>query len=576
MLQQGNITPREDGSEPGAAPPPEDVQPPGTRNPGAVLHELRQAAADRRLRRRRRSTAAGCGSHDDRLGSRSARARRSRSCCPTRTGPTAALVAIDPRTGDVLAMVGGTNYHKSQFNLAVQGERQPGSSFKPFVLADRAPRRGSRRRRPSCPSRSTIVLGDKLWPCENYEDAYLGPIDLHDGDHALGQRGLRAADQLVGPKNVARMAHPLGITSQLERVPRDRARRRGRSTRSRWRARTRRSPTAAGASTASVRQPAAGDRWSSSETRKRSRQHAGRAPGRSAPNADAILDDILQRVVASRHRQRAAARRPAGRRQDRHDGELRRRLVRRLHAAARRRRLGRLPEQARADAHRVRRRARSPAARYPAQIWKAFMERALPHRERRRRESFPAPRIRTASRARVVSRDGRSSSTTASAETRSIVYFAGGPQRDGRLQAERGARCRASSAARSRARERAARAAAARGATSSTSPRSAGSGRASCSGSTRPAGALVARSVTLVARQAAARGRPELVGLRARARAQAQLAKLRLAPTIARQRRGRAARRHAEPRPGVAAAPGMTVRLVGRAPADVRRAGQRA
>ena len=50
-------------------------------------------------------------------------------------GPAAALVAIDPRDGRVLAMVGGNNYRKSQFNLAVQGERQPGSSFKPFALA---------------------------------------------------------------------------------------------------------------------------------------------------------------------------------------------------------------------------------------------------------------------------------------------------------------------------------------------------------------------------------------------------------------------------------------------------------
>ena len=50
-------------------------------------------------------------------------------------GPSAALVAIDPRNGAVKAMVGGNNYRKSQFNLAVQGVRQPGSSFKPFVLA---------------------------------------------------------------------------------------------------------------------------------------------------------------------------------------------------------------------------------------------------------------------------------------------------------------------------------------------------------------------------------------------------------------------------------------------------------
>ena len=50
-------------------------------------------------------------------------------------GPPAALVAIDPRDGRVLAMFGGANFRGSQFNLAVQGERQPGSAFKPFVLA---------------------------------------------------------------------------------------------------------------------------------------------------------------------------------------------------------------------------------------------------------------------------------------------------------------------------------------------------------------------------------------------------------------------------------------------------------
>ena len=50
-------------------------------------------------------------------------------------GPAAALVAINPRTGGVKAMFGGTNFRRSQFNLATQAERQPGSSFKPIVLA---------------------------------------------------------------------------------------------------------------------------------------------------------------------------------------------------------------------------------------------------------------------------------------------------------------------------------------------------------------------------------------------------------------------------------------------------------
>src|SRR5205085_6629736 len=54
---------------------------------------------------------------------------------PSPDGPQAALVSIDAQTGAVVAMYGGRNFHTSQFNLAVQGERQPGSSFKPFVLA---------------------------------------------------------------------------------------------------------------------------------------------------------------------------------------------------------------------------------------------------------------------------------------------------------------------------------------------------------------------------------------------------------------------------------------------------------
>jgi penicillin-binding protein 1A len=47
----------------------------------------------------------------------------------------AALVALDPKTGEVRAMVGGRDYHKSPFNRAVQAKRQPGSAFKPFVYA---------------------------------------------------------------------------------------------------------------------------------------------------------------------------------------------------------------------------------------------------------------------------------------------------------------------------------------------------------------------------------------------------------------------------------------------------------
>src|SRR5690606_30449297 len=54
----------------------------------------------------------------------------------------AALVAIDPHTGDVLAMVGGRDYGRSQFNRAVDAHRQPGSAFKPLVALTALERQG--------------------------------------------------------------------------------------------------------------------------------------------------------------------------------------------------------------------------------------------------------------------------------------------------------------------------------------------------------------------------------------------------------------------------------------------------
>ncbi|HTE63786.1 MAG TPA: transglycosylase domain-containing protein, partial [Solirubrobacteraceae bacterium] len=55
---------------------------------------------------------------------------------PSKEGPRASLVAVDNHSGEVLAMVGGDDYATRPFNLATQGQRQPGSAFKPFVLAE--------------------------------------------------------------------------------------------------------------------------------------------------------------------------------------------------------------------------------------------------------------------------------------------------------------------------------------------------------------------------------------------------------------------------------------------------------
>jgi penicillin-binding protein 1A len=130
-------------------------------------------------------------------------------------GPSAALVAVDPRNGKVLAMIGGNNYRKSQFNLAVQGERQPGSSFKPFVLAT-ALRGGISPDSEFESGPVEIPLGDKVWSVHNYENSDLGRISLATATEVSDNTVYAQLTQLVGPPAIARTARRLGITSPLK------------------------------------------------------------------------------------------------------------------------------------------------------------------------------------------------------------------------------------------------------------------------------------------------------------------------------------------------------------------------
>lgn len=105
--------------------------------------------------------------------------RRSR-----RGAAQAALVAVDPRTGDVLALVGGRWYNTSQYNRAVSARRQPGSVFKPFVYLAAFERARIERRTDLTPATvvidepTTFADGDKTWTPANYENEYDGPITL--------------------------------------------------------------------------------------------------------------------------------------------------------------------------------------------------------------------------------------------------------------------------------------------------------------------------------------------------------------------------------------------------------------
>ena len=130
------------------------------------------------------------------------------------SGPQAALVAIEPKTGKVLAMVGGSSYRESQFNLAVQGERQPGSAFKPFVLAT-ALNEGISPATHFVSHPVVIPLGDKLWQVNNYEGEYLGSIDLTSATVHSDNSVYAQLTSIVGPQYIAKMARNAGIQSKL-------------------------------------------------------------------------------------------------------------------------------------------------------------------------------------------------------------------------------------------------------------------------------------------------------------------------------------------------------------------------
>ncbi|MBM2823012.1 MAG: penicillin-binding protein, family [Thermoleophilia bacterium] len=130
-------------------------------------------------------------------------------------GPAAALVAIDPQTGAVKAMFGGRNFRESQFNLAAQAERQPGSAFKPIVLAT-AMREGISPLTEIESKKVSIDAGDRIWTVTNYDHTYLGRVSLARALVSSDNSVYAQLTDLVGPKAIVKTAHDLGIRSPLD------------------------------------------------------------------------------------------------------------------------------------------------------------------------------------------------------------------------------------------------------------------------------------------------------------------------------------------------------------------------
>jgi penicillin-binding protein 1B len=135
----------------------------------------------------------------------------------------AALVAIQPHSGEIEAMVGGRSYQGSQFNRVTQASRQPGSAFKPIVYLAGLLASG-----PGHVTPATIVDdspftweydGDRRWSPDNDGGRYRGPVTVRTAlEQSLNAATAHVA-QGVGLSAIVALAHSLGIESSLPAVP---------------------------------------------------------------------------------------------------------------------------------------------------------------------------------------------------------------------------------------------------------------------------------------------------------------------------------------------------------------------
>ncbi len=133
-----------------------------------------------------------------------------------------ALVAIDPTTGSILAMVGGRDYRTSQFNHAVQAKRQAGSLFKPFVYLTAFEKARSGNETVLTPatliddSPLTFPEGDSSWTPHNYDRQFHGQVTVRTAlEQSLNVPAVRIA-QSVGIPEITRTLRAVGIQGPLD------------------------------------------------------------------------------------------------------------------------------------------------------------------------------------------------------------------------------------------------------------------------------------------------------------------------------------------------------------------------
>ncbi|HEX4931788.1 MAG TPA: PBP1A family penicillin-binding protein [Gemmatimonadaceae bacterium] len=129
-----------------------------------------------------------------------------------------ALVALDPRTGDIRALVGGRRYERGSFNRALAARRQPGSAFKPFVYAA-ALTAGFTPATLVDDEPVSVATGRDVWTPANYGDEYRGRVTLRQALAQSANAATVRVSRAVGEGRVAERARRNGIASRLQAVP---------------------------------------------------------------------------------------------------------------------------------------------------------------------------------------------------------------------------------------------------------------------------------------------------------------------------------------------------------------------
>jgi penicillin-binding protein 1A len=135
--------------------------------------------------------------------------------------PTAAIASVDPHTGQIVAMASSRSYDESLFNLAAQGHRQPGSSFKPFVLTA-AVREGIDPNSTTYTSRQLSLDLPEYghWEVNTAEGSPCGcSMTIAQATTASDNTVYAQLSLDVGPENVRQTAYDMGIETQLDALP---------------------------------------------------------------------------------------------------------------------------------------------------------------------------------------------------------------------------------------------------------------------------------------------------------------------------------------------------------------------